>query len=372
MRWSRGVALLAATVTLAACSSSTAAPAAPVKPAAAQPAAAAQPGASQPAAADQGGQACTTPQKIKLGVAVTPPNVVHTSPFVGRDLGLFAARCLDVEIVEFEGGLSATAITAVAQGQVIAGISAVPIAAGLKAHEFWGSAPRLPHAYVVAPGIQTVADLRGKRLSAAGGGVGSFNWIMGREVLKSGGLTVDDVQFVSGATAGRLPGLVSGQVHAGAFHPEDFYLAQQQMPGATSLYTLADLLPLYPFNVWGAADDLIARDRDLVRRVGAGLIEANRTIYRDKDRVLPSIVVATKKDPAAVAFAYDYLTENCVWSVNTGLSRDKTEWIIQNGIENGDIKPEQHPTFEQVVDMALADEALALAGGPTTIGKCSG
>jgi len=39
----------------------------------------------------------------------------------------------------------------------------------------------MPQAYVVAPEIKTAADLKGKRLSAAGGGVGSFNWIMGRE-----------------------------------------------------------------------------------------------------------------------------------------------------------------------------------------------
>ena len=53
-------------------------------------------------------------------------------------------------------------------------------------------------------------------------------------------------------------------------------------------------------------------------------------------------------------------------------SDGQLKWIVQNGIDNGDIKPEQRPTYEQVVDMALADEALALAGGPTTIGKCDG
>jgi NitT/TauT family transport system substrate-binding protein len=328
------------------------------------------PAAAQP----PGGQAetsCPQMRQIKVGVAVSPPNVVHTPPFVARDLGLFARRCLDVEIIEFEGGLSAANLTAVSQGQVIAAMGTVPIAAGLKAHQFWGSAARLPQVYAVPAEVKTAADLKGKRLSSAGGGVGSFNWLMAREVLKTAGLTVDDVQFVTQGTAGRLPGLVSGQLDGVALHPEDLYLAQQQRPGVHALVELDKLLPLYHFNVWGAADELIRRDRELVRQLGAALIEANRTIYRERDRVLPIMVAATQKEPAAVAFAHDFLTRNCVWSVNTGLARERTEWMIQNAIENGDIKPEQRPTYDQVVDETLANEALALAGGPTTINGCS-
>ena len=41
---------------------------------------------------------------------------------------------------------------------------------------------------MVQEGITKAAELKGKRLSATGGGVGGFNWRMGREVLKSAGL----------------------------------------------------------------------------------------------------------------------------------------------------------------------------------------
>jgi len=42
-------------------------------------------------------------------------------------------------------------------------------------------------------------------------------------------------------------------------------------------------------------------------------------------------VEATKKPQDGVSFAYDYLVKNCVWSVNTGFSKERTEWSIQNG-----------------------------------------
>ena len=313
---------------------------------------------------------CKEMRKIKLGVSVSPPNVVHTPIYVARALGMFASHCIDAEVVEFEGGASAANLAAVTQGQALATINAVAIAQGLKAKQIWGMAPRLPHAYMVGEEIKTAADLKGKRLSATGGGVGGFNWVMGREVLKTAGLTVDDAQFVASATAGRLPGLIAGQVNGVALHPEDVYLAQKEKPGLHVLVDLSKLMPKYFFNAYGAADSLLAKDRSMVRDVVTALIETNRLIYRQKEKVIPTMVQATQKPQEAVAFAYDYLVKNCVWSVNTGFSKERTEWVIQNGIDNGDIQPDKRPTYDQIVDVKLGEEALKAAGGPTKIGGC--
>ena len=313
---------------------------------------------------------CKEVRKIRLGVAVSPPNVVHTPVYVARALGIFAEHCIEAEIVEFEGGASAANLAAVTQGQALASINAVAIAQGLKAKQIWGMAPRLPQAYMVSEEIKTAADLKGKRLSATGGGVGGLNWVMGREVLKTAGLTVDDAQFVASATAGRLPGLIAGQVNGVALHPEDVYLAQKEKPGLHVLVDLSKLMPKYFFNAYGAADSLLAKDRSMVRELVTALIETNRLIYRQKEKVIPTMVQATQKPQEAVAFAYDYLVKNCVWSVNTGFSKERTEWIIQNGIENGDIQPDKRPTYDQIVDVKLGEEALKAAGGPTKIGAC--
>jgi NitT/TauT family transport system substrate-binding protein len=224
---------------------------------------------------------------------------------------------------------------------------------------------------MVSEEIKTAADLKGKRLSATGGGVGGFNWVMGREVLKTAGLKVEDVQFISQATAGRLPGLLAGQLNAVALHPEDVHLAQKEKPGLHVLVDLSKLMPKYFFNAYGAADSMLAKDRAMVRDVATSLIEANRVIYNQKEKVIPIMVEATKKPQEAVIFSYDYLTKNCVWSVNTGFSKERTEWSIDNGIENGDIQADKKPTYDQVVDIKLGEEALKAAGGPTKIRGCS-
>ena len=368
----------------AACAPAAPSPAPTSPPAAAQPTAAPA-GQVTPAAAaatpqvlaagaapEQAAANCTGPlRKITLGVAVAPPNVVHTSPFVARALGMFAKRCIDANIVQFEGGLSQTNLTAVAQGAAMGPLNEAAIGSGLKGKQVWGMAPKLPQAYMVSESIKTAADLKGKRLSAAGGGVGSFNWVMGREILKTAGLTVDDVQFISQGTAGRLPGLVSGQLDGVALHPEDVYLAQKQKPGLHVLVNLSEMLPLYFFNAYGVSDDFLANDRALVRDTVASMIEANRAIYQDKARVVPIMVQATEKPQDAVEFAYDFLTKNCIWSVNTGYKPEKTAWTVDLAVSNGDVPSDRKPTYEQIVAQGLGDEALAAVGGPTTINGCS-
>jgi NitT/TauT family transport system substrate-binding protein len=309
-------------------------------------------------------------RKINIGVSVAPPNVVHTSPYVAKELGFFAKRCIEPNIIQFEGGQSATANAAAAQGSAIVSVSDVAIGRGMKVQQFWGLAPRMPQAYMVATDVKTAADLKGKKLSATGGGVGGFNWRMGREVLRTAGLTVDDAQFISAATAGRLPGLLAGQIDGVALHPEDVYLAKKQKPALNALVQLADLMPNYMFNAYGASLDWIARDRTLLRDTAAAMIEANRTMFRDKAKVVPIIEKATDKPKDAVEYAIDVLTKNCVWSINGGLNPQRTAWSIDNSAENGDIEKDKKPSPQQVANFDLAKEAVEAAGGAVTIGNC--
>jgi NitT/TauT family transport system substrate-binding protein len=310
------------------------------------------------------------PRKVNVGVSVSPPNVVHTAVYVAKELGIFAKHCIDANIIQFDGGSSPAASVALSQGNTFATVNDVQIGRGMKVKQIWGLAPKAPQAYVVAEGIRTFADLKGKRLSAAGGGVGSFNWRIGREALSKAGLTVEDAQFISQGTAGRLAGLVAGQIDAVSLHPEDAFLGIKQKPGIGILTQVADLMPLYNFNSYGVATDLIAKDRAVAVAFVAAMVEANRTIYRDKDKVIPIMVAATQKPREAVEYAWDALTKACIWSVNEGFEPERTQWTIDHDAAAGDIDPAKKPTVDQVMDSKLAADGVAAAGGPVTIGNC--
>ena len=310
-------------------------------------------------------------RKINIGVAASPPNVVHTTPYVAKALGFFARRCIDANIVQFEGGLSPASVTAVAQGTALSGANEIGIGRGLKVTQVWALAQKLPQVYMVAEGIRTPADLKGKKLSATGGGIGGFQWRIAREIMKSGGLDASQANFINAATAGRVPGLVTGQIDGVALAPEDAFLARQQKPSVNSLLLVADLLPQFMYNAYGASLDWIARDRPLLRDAVAGMIEANRAMFTDRAKVLPIVLEASQKPKDAVEYALEFLTAKCIWSVNHGLSPDNTAWNIENSVRNGDVDAAKKPTVEQVADFKFAEEAVVTAGGRVKLGDCT-
>jgi NitT/TauT family transport system substrate-binding protein len=284
-----------------------------------------------------GAQDCTGPlRKINVGVSVTPPNVAHTTPYVAKALGLFAKHCVDANIIQFDGGQSPAALAAVAQGTAIANVTDVAIGRGAHAIQIWGIAPRMPQSYTVSASVKSAADLKGKKLSAAGGGVGGYQWRMGREALRTGNLAIEDAQFISQATAGRLAGIVTGMIDGVSLHPEDAYLAIKDKPGTHVLFEISDLVPNFVFNVYGVNTEWLARDRALLRDTIAAMIEADRAIYRDRDKVIPIMVEATQKPREAVEYAWERNTRNCIWGVNeastrcapSGRSTTTSKWAI--------------------------------------------
>jgi NitT/TauT family transport system substrate-binding protein len=310
-------------------------------------------------------------RKINVGVSVSPPNVVHTAIYVAKELGLFARHCIDATIIQFDGGSSPAASVALAQGNTFATVTDYQIGRGMKVKQVWGMAPKAPQAYVVSEAVKTLGDLKGKRLSAAGGGVGSFNWRIGREALSKAGLTVDDAQFISQGTAGRLAGLLAGQIDAVSLHPEDAFLAIKQKPSLRILAQVAELMPLYAFNAYGVSTDVIAKERPFVVDFVAAMVEANRTIYRDKDKVVPIMMTITQKPREAVEYAWEQLTKGCIWSVNEGFDPERIQWTIDHDAAAGDMDPAKKPSVDQVFDREIAAEGVAAAGGRVTIGGCS-
>src|SRR5438309_1431915 len=86
---------------------------------------------------------------LRFGVSVTPPNVVHTTPYVAKDLGIFEKYCINASIIAFEGGSAAAAVSMIQQGKIVATVTEVMVGSGMKAKQIWGLAPKLPQAYTV-------------------------------------------------------------------------------------------------------------------------------------------------------------------------------------------------------------------------------
>src|SRR5258708_35763232 len=127
--------------------------------------------------------------KITIAVPVTPPNVVHLTPYVADSFGYFKDENLTVELVRFEGGVGSLRASA-SGGITLAGTSAEPvidgIANGADVKVVYSYAPAVDVSFVVGPGIKTLPDLKGRKMGVHEPG-GSAD-VMTRIVLKKAGI----------------------------------------------------------------------------------------------------------------------------------------------------------------------------------------
>src|SRR5882672_884866 len=172
------------------------------------------------AAATAAPKATCAAKKITIAVPVTPPNVVHLTPYVADAFGYFKDENLTVELVRFDGGVGS--LRASASGAIdLAGSSAEPvldaIANGADVKIIYTYAPNVDVSFAVGPGIKTLADLKGKKMGVQE--PGGFADVMTRIVLKKAGLDpAKDVTFLQTTTAGRVQQLTAGATNTAVLH----------------------------------------------------------------------------------------------------------------------------------------------------------
>src|SRR5438309_8851426 len=179
---------------------------------------------------------CQT-KKVTIAVPVTPPNVVHLTPYLADAFGYFKDENLTVELIRFDGGVGS--LRASASGAIdLAGTSSEPvldaIANGADVKIVYSYAPNVDVSFAVGPGIKTMADLKGKKIGVQE--PGGFADVMTRIVLKKAGLDpTKDVTFVTTTTAGRVQALATGTTDPAVCHLAQIQTGAKPIPTITGL-----------------------------------------------------------------------------------------------------------------------------------------
>ncbi|MBX5489919.1 MAG: ABC transporter substrate-binding protein [Chloroflexi bacterium] len=325
------------------------------------PASQASPVATRPAAPPN--------ERLKLvyGNPVTPPSMVHLPAYVANRLGFFEEMGLEVEFKSFEGGVGALR-GGISGGLDVVGTSSDPLFAAIQAgapvKAIGTYAPKLSVVITTAPDIRTPADLKGRKIGIQE--VGGFNEVMARLLLQSAGLTERDVQYVSIATANRVPALINGQVDATVLHIDQYYAAIAQKPDLVNLAQMWEVVPDWWYSAFVSNESVIRDKREALTRFLTAVIKAQRTMYLDPQAVKPIAVEETRRKPEEVDRAYEDLVRGGVWNVNDGMPRHMIEYTVEKEVEVGIVRPENKPTYDQIVERSLVDEAVRRNGGPWT------
>ena len=365
--------LAASAATTAVAVAPTVAAQAPTAAAAAKPAATALAQAAAGAAAAAPSPMATRPaanpgQKVHLvfGGAVTPPSMVHLPPYVAKDMGFFDEVGLDVEIKSFEGGVGA--LRGASPGLDVVAKSSDPLFAavqqGLNVKAIGTYAPKLSVVMMAASDIKTPADLKGRKLGIQE--VGGFNHVMSQLVLRKAGISPDDVQFINVSTANRVSSMVQGQTEATVLHIDQYYAALGANPNFNVMAKLWEVAPDWWYSAFVASDDTLKNKHDALVNFMTAIVKAQRFMYTNPAETKRIAVDETKRTPDEVDKAYDDLVKGGVWSVNDGMPRNLVEYTVKQEVEVGVVKPENPPTYDQIIDRTLVDEAVKRNGGAWT------
>lgn len=315
-----------------------------------------------------GGAATAQPKLRVLGIAMptTPPNLVHIPPWIAQDTGIFAKYGIEAKIFTFEGGPSALRALVGGRGEVQIAAPGVPpfIAAVARGGDFKAIATyatKHPVAMVVQQEIKRCEDLRGKKIGTPGG-AGAYAEVMARAVMQTCGLTPRDVQYLNISTGSRVPALVTGQADAFVLHVDQIFEAVKVKPSLRILAYLSDVLPKGWYAAYVTTGDVMRNDPKLLQDAVSALVEANRFIYKNRDRTIEIGVKYTKFDRDIVARTYDVLAARGIWPVNEGLQKDVVEAGLDEEARIGTITPDIKPTYEQVVQLGFINAAMTKLG----------
>lgn len=302
--------------------------------------------------------------KIVFGQPTAPPNVVHAPVELAKAFGLMDKFNIDLEVKDFEG--STRALTAALTGGVDVGTLDCQNAYGngVPFVGFYGPAPKLPQLLVARDSIKTLKDLKGRKLglsSAPGGFVDRMN----RAVLAAAGLQIGDVTQVQTTTAGRVAALVTGQTDTAVFHYEQAAKVLRTQKGFHVLYDVGQALPNYQYHVYCATKQFVAAHREAIVNLVAATILAVRYAFANRTETIRALEKITGADPQDIGYAYAKIVTGCVWARNLGLDIARLNWTINYEHQGGNLRNVYD--VRQLLDMGIANEALAKAGGPMPV-----
>ena len=319
------------------------------------------------------GAANAQANKLVVGMPTTPPNVVHMPVVVAKDLGLFKKYGVDVETVALDGGVKV--FRAMLAGnldvaQAPAALTEVGISKGSHVKAILASLYKFEASMVVRDNVKTLADLKGKRIGIQQ--PGGFADILSKTVLRAAKIDPKDVHFVSIATE-DVPALVADQVDTAILHVEQEMQAKEKVPSLHAIARLWELQPKQLYTVFAVKDSTIKEKPAALLAFTKAVIEATRTIYTDKAKVLPIMVKETGYPEKIISETYDYLVKSCIWDANTGLSPERVNFTAALMTKVGNIEQGKTPTYDQIVDKSFAEKAIKDLGEwkgpvcPTTV-----
>jgi NitT/TauT family transport system substrate-binding protein len=306
------------------------------------------------------------PQKIKMAYV---PIMKFATAYVAADRGLFKKYGLDVTLEKVKSGTEAIAF--LTQGSVdVGGIAIVT--------SLWNSWNRGLDIRVIAPGglepmkdsptnlllskkaaeagVKTLADLKGKKVAAAGG-PGSGGEYLVAKALERAHLTIRDVDLMNIGNPDIPAALAAGSVDAALAGPP---FSEQAIKSGAATVLATDLTPGLMTVAFVGSGKFIKERPEAAARFVVALTEAARLMQGD-NYLSKENLDAYQKYTASTAEALK-ATQPAVYDPNMQIPVKGLADVERVHRENGRTDYDKPIDLAKVVDETFVNEALAALG----------
>jgi NitT/TauT family transport system substrate-binding protein len=229
-------------------------------------------------------------QKVRVGYLHTL--AVDAQIWVGQAMGSWRKQGLDLELIRFQTGIAlfqalvGGSLDVLSTGAVISNFPARGQGKVFLANDVEFATAQL----WVRPntGINTIADLRGKRIATT---VGTTANVFLYEALKRNGLDIGkDVEIVNQPMPDAVTSFIAGAVPAVALWVPFDIQVRSNVPGAKML---TDASKYYPeaaiVDGWATSEDFFANHKDVLRKVIRGWVDANDQLVHDTSKAISMV-----------------------------------------------------------------------------------
>jgi NitT/TauT family transport system substrate-binding protein len=302
-----------------------------------------------------------TAQSVKWKHGTVEPKGDAGFIFSVKDNGFAQKRGLDIEILSFKG--DALALKALIAGELDSyiGTPGGPMVAASKGADVkivgctW---PGLTYALYTRPGINSVADLKGKTVSVSA--PGALPDVFTRAMLREAGLKPADVKLVvAGSDSDRVRAVIAGVVDA-APSSSEFEIKAPSL-GLKMLAHARDSVPNFIRSCVISRGDKVKDAKALTQYLAAEMDGLKFALsHRGETIALSQKITNAKADDPNAAAIYDEVVKFKAVDPTLTVDIKKLIWMRDLLAETGNIDPKFDPA--KMVDTSARDAALKLSG----------
>lgn len=283
----------------------------------------------------------------RVTIGIGPGTLGHVPVILAKEKGFFREEGVDVEVIQIKAGLNVPAM--MGGGLDYSGIIGIPINAALQGVRFkvLMVSSSLAMDLMVQPGIESVQELRGKRLAIDSFGV--YSHTIAEEILRRHNVNPRDTTFTAiGSTPLRLAALQSRVVQATMLGVPYNFIAEEL--GFKRLVAAEDIVHL-PQTGISALETKIQAAPEMVYRVVRGALKGLLYYRRNKESSVAALMRSLNlKDARLAERIYNYslkvFTDD--GSIPVGFQRQAIEESKRATGTARDVPPETIFDFQMV------------------------